>query len=858
MSAPSVSTETLPSGRQLRKRHVVTTLLTSVLSLALISGYLVALLSLTPGQWEVFFTALFVLVPLILALQWAVIDRAIWTPVEAYLDAAPEARTTELCREAFRAVVHLPRYMGTWGLFWYGAGGAVLTLWVVVGGGITAYAASIIMTAAITGGFVGVLFSFFSAKVLLAPTREHLASELPDLADRASLIRGLSLRKKVIGAVTGVTLVVVVFAIFLAQVRASRSIETATLRIQNVVLARAAEDFENSLSEVDVTEEMRALDIQFLLLDPKTGGVFEGRPDALSAFEVEAVRQALELEPFGDSRAFDSRNAFSWQALRDGRVLVAYTPWTAISSSSADLWVIFGLLLGTSSLLALGLGLALSREICSGIEAVRSEAMRLGAGDLSPGRVYESEDEIGDLARGFQQMAGFLRSTVGSVAEAADRVENAAAEFASVGDAVAEATGAQRKAVSQAGESMLRIRGEVQGIAASSQDLNTFMEESSSSVAELGAVGEELSQNAQVLSAKVDESSSSVEEMIRSVSEVSRNAEGLHEAASETSSSMEEMAASMREVETNASETARLSSEVARMADEGRDKVRQTIDGMYAIREATDTAQHVIKSLGERAKEIGAVVEVIDDVADETNLLALNAAIIAAQAGDHGRSFSVVADEIKELADRVLASTKEIGGQIRAVQEESANAVGAIESGSESVQSGVDLSAEAGVALEQITDAARDAGDRIVEIVTAVQEQSKASAHVVALMDRVGSGVDQIRVAGQEQDRSNQVVLEGCTTMRDVAAQVRLTTDEQSRGSNRIGESVESVREAVEKINHSLQEQSRACGQAAEFLNDVNDNTATNQQSTERMREAMRGLVQQAESLRESVQRFRL
>jgi methyl-accepting chemotaxis protein len=405
---------------------------------------------------------------------------------------------------------------------------------------------------------------------------------------------------------------------------------------------------------------------------------------------------------------------------------------------------------------------------------------------------------------------------------------------------------------------MLRIRREVQGIAESAQSLNTFMEESSSSVAELGAVGEELSQNAGVLSAKVDESSSSVEQMIRSVSEVAQNAEGLHAAASETSSSMEEMATSMREVEANASETARLSSQVASMADQGQERVRQTIEGMYAIREATDTAQRVIVKLGERVKEIGAIVEVIDDVADETNLLALNAAIIAAQAGEHGRSFSVVADEIKELADRVLASTKEIDGQIRSVQQESTNAVGAIARGAESVQSGVDLSAEAGVALEQITQAARRAGDRITEIVSAVQEQSKASVHVVELMDRVRNGVEQIRVAGQEQERSNQVVLASCTTMREVSEQVRSTTEEQSRGSRRIGQSVESVREAVEQINRSLQQQSSACGEAAEVLGRVNERTATNQQATERMREAMKGLVRQAEALRESVQRFRL
>ena len=153
-------------------------------------------------------------------------------------------------------------------------------------------------------------------------------------------------------------------------------------------------------------------------------------------------------------------------------------------------------------------------------------------------------------------------------------------------------------------------------------------------------------------------------------------------------------------------------------------------------------------------------MDVIDDVADETNLLALNAAIIAAQAGEQGKAFSVVADEIKELADRVLASTKEIGGLIRAVQEEGSNAIGAIEKGASSVALGVDLSAEAGESLEEITRASRQSGTRIAGIVSAVREQAKAASHVVELMERVRGGVEQIRAAAAEQDRGNEVVHE--------------------------------------------------------------------------------------------------
>jgi methyl-accepting chemotaxis protein len=284
----------------------------------------------------------------------------------------------------------------------------------------------------------------------------------------------------------------------------------------------------------------------------------------------------------------------------------------------------------------------------------------------------------------------------------------------------------------------------------------------------------------------------------------------------------------------------------------------QTIEGMDAIREATETAERVIRSLGGRASEIGAIVDVIDDVADETNLLALNAAIIAAQAGEHGRAFSVVADEIKDLAERVLASTKEIGGLISSVQAEASRATGAIEQGTALVASGVERSAEAGMALEAITKASRESGTRMASIVVAVRSQAQAAGHVVELMEKVRDGVEQIRQASVEQDRGHAVVRQGSVTMREVAMQVRGTTEEQARGSSRIRESIEGVREAVEQINGALQEQSQACASALADLEAVQGRTRTNEEAARTMDGITRKLLEHAATLKEQVAGFRV
>jgi methyl-accepting chemotaxis protein len=201
--------------------------------------------------------------------------------------------------------------------------------------------------------------------------------------------------------------------------------------------------------------------------------------------------------------------------------------------------------------------------------------------------------------------------------------------------------------------------------------------------------------------------------------------------------------------------------------------------------------------------------------------------------------------------------TKEIGGLIRAVQEESENAIGAIEAGSSSVMSGVDLSAEAGRTLEEITDASRESGTRIGEIVNSVREQTKAASHVVVLMEKVRESADQIGAASAQQDQGNEIVYRSALTMREVAQQVRRTTEDQSAGFGRIRENVVGVRGAVEKITGSLREQSEACAEVEGFLDGVAEGSHANEAAGRTLSESMLGLSAKAEELREDVERFR-
>jgi len=542
----------------------------------------------------------------------------------------------------------------------------------------------------------------------------------------------------------------------------------------------------------------------------------------------------------------------------DGGTLVV----ASVSRSQLDSWMsldVSSLALLITALMGVvwGLGVLVGRDLRGSIASLDTAARELEKGRLSRS-AFETGDELGDLGQTLYGVGWKLHRTFERVSNTLDQVERTAADTMDLANELATSGVAQSERLQRAMDLVVTIDARGCEVSQSVERLNESVDESSSSIAQLGAAGAELNETASILSSRVDEVSNSMEQMVRSVKQVGATTDKLAGASEDTSSSMEEMASAMRVVDTSAETVASLSIDVIAKAELGQAKVCQTIQGMEAIREATDAAERVIRGLGSRTIEIGGILDVIDDVADETNLLALNAAIIAAQAGEQGKAFSVVADEIKELADRVLASTKEIGGLIRSVQEESENAIGAIEAGSHSVMSGVDLSAEAGRTLEEITEASRQNGIRISEIVSSVREQTKAAGHVVTLMEKVRDSADEIAAASGEQDRGNEVIYRSALTMREVAQQVRRTTEEQSHGFGRIRESVEGVRSTVEHINASLSEHGGACGEVSTFLQQACEGTRSNDDAFDKLGGAMKEVLAQARSLREDVERSQI
>ena len=435
---------------------------------------------------------------------------------------------------------------------------------------------------------------------------------------------------------------------------------------------------------------------------------------------------------------------------------------------------------------------------------------------LRRGEPFESDpSQLGDIAPLIEPFQAAWRTFPESRKRAralADRILELCQEMERGFGSLEHSTLGQEEAVEETASLVAHMRTSMTSIGEQVDQLMRASDESASSVLQMSSSIEEVAGNTATLHEVVEASTSSVHEMSASIRQVAEGAEQVQEMAEGTASSVTQMDRSIQEVSSHAHEAAVLTQTAHSGAESGTDAVRATISDIEQISTLTSQAKERLTGLVLRVSKIGNILSAIDEINDETNLLSLNAAIIAAQAGEQGKAFLVVANHVKTLARRTASSTQDIERLIADIEAESGAAVQAMEAGIEAVQTGVARSRTAGDALLAIQEACRDASERVNEIARATAEQSRNSKGVAESTRRTSVSIQQITEAMNEQRRASEEMLSNAERALETCRHVHRSTDEQRSTSRFITQAISDIRDMIRVIG----EQTTVHGRASE------------------------------------------
>ena len=298
----------------------------------------------------------------------------------------------------------------------------------------------------------------------------------------------------------------------------------------------------------------------------------------------------------------------------------------------------------------------------------------------------------------------------------------------------------------------------------------------------LNAMKNSLRQMIESMAKTAEHLASASEELSASAAQQAQGSETQKDQAVQIATAMQEMVATVGQVSENSSHAAEASRQAAETAQKGGTIVEDALAKMRSIAESVRHTAAKMSELGKASDQIGHIVGVIDDIADQTNLLALNAAIEAARAGEQGRGFAVVADEVRKLAERTTGATKEIAQMIKNIQGETRLAVTAMDAGTKEVEDGVKSTMQAGESLKEIIRMAEQVGEMVTSIATAATEQSSASDQINQNMDQIARLARESAVGSQESAKACQELSNLALDMQKMVSKFQLG-DGQARVS---------------------------------------------------------------------------
>ncbi|MCL1916175.1 MAG: methyl-accepting chemotaxis protein [Desulfovibrionaceae bacterium] len=391
-------------------------------------------------------------------------------------------------------------------------------------------------------------------------------------------------------------------------------------------------------------------------------------------------------------------------------------------------FVIAGLVVGA---LMLAFGTIVARAIVKPLRAATAFAESVSNGDLDGNLTVTTRDESGVLSRALNVMVETLKTKMreaeSKTLEAGEQAQKALSAVQEADQAKANAESGQQ-ALLQAAENVEQVVGR---LTTAVENINEQVESSSKSVS------------------------------------------FQHERVTGSAAAMEEMNATVIEVSQNVSSVAASSERASERAREGASIVKESITSIAHVQKDTEQLKEAMRHLGEQTERIGTVMTVINDIADQTNLLALNAAIEAARAGEAGRGFAVVADEVRKLAEKTMGATKEVADVIIGIQSGARESIAAVDRTGKNLESATSLVSKSGESLSGIVSEAVSIADQIRSIAAAAEEQAATSEEIARSLVEINSSASETAEAMQSSKQATNELADQTHQLQELVRQIR-------------------------------------------------------------------------------------